>query len=406
MLRKPQAAVEDFEDLFRQRLLFMPAALQEGIELGGAQGDLQEGEKAREPQFRVVEESCEGAGVWGLPDLLPQPLGRQGGQAPPFPGAERGPQGLEALMAPAAGLRMGRGIIRDLGQWAPGKAGEQFQAKEGGALGMLGDPPQQQGAPAHFGQLRRRLQPPWRRRGMPQLPQEPRPVGRGKGPLHGAIVARIGHTRSMVERFSILGRGRAGRALAAAWGERVELLPHTARPEGFVLLAVPDDALADLAPAFPGRCAHLSGSLHLEGVPSLHPLTSFCGEAEDWAETPLAVTGAPPDPLVAAFVQLGFIPFTLPPEHKALYHACAVLSSGHAATLWLGAEALLAAKGITLPGRGLLPLARATLDNLQQLGAAGRTGPFVRGDRATIDRDAAALPGAWQEVFLRLGGLA
>jgi predicted short-subunit dehydrogenase-like oxidoreductase (DUF2520 family) len=203
--------------------------------------------------------------------------------------------------------------------------------------------------------------------------------------------------------FTILGRGRAGRALAEAWGEQVQLRPHTARPEGLVLLAVPDAAVAGLAAAFPGRCVHLAGSLHLADVPCAHPLTSFDGLARDWTGTPLALTGAVPDALRRAFGHLGFAAFDLPAELKPLYHAAAVLSSGHAATLWLGAEALLREQGVALPGRGLLPLAEATLRNVAEHGAKGRTGPFVRGDEATIQRDAAALPEAWRELFLKLG---
>jgi predicted short-subunit dehydrogenase-like oxidoreductase (DUF2520 family) len=206
-----------------------------------------------------------------------------------------------------------------------------------------------------------------------------------------------------METFSILGRGRAGSALAAAWGGAVPLLAGTADPPGFVLLALPDAVVPAASRRFPGRCAHLSGSLHLDDVPSLHPLTSFNGEAADWSGTPLAVTGAAPGFLLRAFEQLGFHPFDLPADRKALYHAAAVLSSGHAATLWLGAARLLEEAGIPLPGRGLEPLARATLENLRQRGRDGRTGPFVRGDEATIARDAAALPEAWREIFLKLG---
>lgn len=209
----------------------------------------------------------------------------------------------------------------------------------------------------------------------------------------------------MSSEFAILGRGRAGRALAAAWGPRTRLLPHTARPEGLVLLAVPDRAVEALAATFPGRSVHLSGSLHLEGVPCAHPLTSFDGEARDWSGTPLALSGAVPAEIRRAFTDLGFAAFELPPELKALYHAAAVLTSGHAATLWLGAEALLRERGVVLPGRGLWPLAEATLRNLERHGAGGRTGPFVRGDEATIARDAAALPAPWRGLFLSLGRL-
>lgn len=211
------------------------------------------------------------------------------------------------------------------------------------------------------------------------------------------------HTVRMGVEFTILGRGRAGRALAEAWGPRVALCEHAARPEGLVLLAVPDWVVSGLAAQFPGRCAHLAGSLHLEGVPCAHPLTSFDGRARDWAGTPLAVTGFLPDALRRAFGDLGFMAFDLPAELKPLYHAAAVLTSGHAASLWLGAEALLRTQGVALPGRGLLPLAEATLRNVEAAGAAGRTGPFVRGDEATIARDAEALPAPWREIFLKLG---
>ncbi|WP_243383017.1 DUF2520 domain-containing protein [Geothrix alkalitolerans] len=211
------------------------------------------------------------------------------------------------------------------------------------------------------------------------------------------------HTIPMTPEFTILGRGRAGRALAAAWGPRAGLLDHGARPEGLVLLAVPDRAVAELARSFPGRCVHLAGSLHLPDVPCAHPLTSFDGQARDWKGTPLAITGAVPDGLRRAFGDLGFAAFDLPAELKPLYHAAAVLTSGHAASLWLGAEALLRARGVALPGRGLVPLAEATLRNVAALGAAGRTGPFARGDEATIARDAEALPEPWRDIFLTLG---
>jgi predicted short-subunit dehydrogenase-like oxidoreductase (DUF2520 family) len=119
----------------------------------------------------------------------------------------------------------------------------------------------------------------------------------------------------------------------------------------------------------------------------------------------LAVTGDVPAAILQAFAALGFCPFDLPAELKPLYHAAAVLTSGHAATLWLGARALLEQKGIRLPGRGLMPLAAATLHHVEARGVEGRTGPFVREDEATIARDAAALPAEWRELFLRLGNL-
>lgn len=206
---------------------------------------------------------------------------------------------------------------------------------------------------------------------------------------------------AMAEGLTVLGRGKAGRALAEALG--APNLPHDARPEGLVLLAVPDHAVEEASRPFLGRAAHLSGSLHLEDVPAAHPLTSFDGVARDWAGTPLALTGEVPEGIVTALVGLGFAPFVLPPALKPLYHAAAVMTSGHVATLWLAAEARLAEAGVRLPGEGLWPLAQTTLDNVRARGAAGRTGPFVRKDEATIDRDAKALPEPWRQLFLDIG---
>ena len=203
--------------------------------------------------------------------------------------------------------------------------------------------------------------------------------------------------------FTILGRGKAGRAVADALAGAAALEPHSADPEGPVLLALPDGAIAEHSARFQGRCVHLSGSLHIAGVPSLHPLTSFDGAAGDWRGVPLAVTGEPPKVILDAFVSLGFAPFDLPGELKPLYHACAVLASGHAAVLWLAADSILKGAGVALPGRGLLGLTEAALGNAAEQGPAGLTGPFARGDEETIQRDAEALPEKWRELFLGLG---
>ena len=236
---------------------------------------------------------------------------------------------------------------------------------------MLGDPAQEgEGASAPPGVRRRPRASPWEGRDASAASgTEARAAGGGgaipqahcgPGPwAPSSFCLRTGenphwcHTRSMAIEFTILGRGRAGRALAAAWGDRVALTSHEGSPGGWVLLAVPDAAVEDLASKFQGRCVHLSGSLHLEGVPCAHPLTSFDGEARDWRGTPLAVTGELPLGIRTAFEALGFMPFVLPAHLKPLYHACAVLSSGHAASLWVGAARLLEEAGVALPGRGV-----------------------------------------------------
>ena len=207
----------------------------------------------------------------------------------------------------------------------------------------------------------------------------------------------------MHQGFSIIGRGKAGRALATAWEAPDKLYARDGRPDGWVLLAVPDDAIEEMGRIFKGRCVHMSGSLHFPDIPCVHPLTSFDGTSQDWTGTPLALTGAVPKEVLSAFENLGFCGFELPPEKKALYHAAAVITSGHTATLWLEAARLLRDENIVLPGKGLWPLAIATLNNVEARGAEGRTGPFVRNDNSTIDRDVEALPEEWKRLFRDLG---
>jgi hypothetical protein len=222
-----------------------------------------------------------------------------------------------------------------------------------------------------------------------------------KGP--GRVGPSVPIIEPMHQGFSIIGRGKAGRALASAWDCDDVLFSREGRPKGWVLLAVSDDAIEETAAHFSGRCVHISGSCHFPDIPCAHPLTSFDGSPKDWAGTPLALTGDVPKDFVAAFERLGFCGFSLPAEKKALYHAAAVISSGHLSTLCLEAERLLAEAGIELPGQGLWPLVHLSLANVQAHGSAGRTGPFVRRDAATIARDVDALPEAWKRLFVDLG---
>ena len=56
------------------------------------------------------------------------------------------------------------------------------------------------------------------------------------------------------------------------------------------------------------------------------------------------------------------------------------------------AEQLLAAAGVNDPSAALRPLQRATIDNVASLGAGDAlTGPAVRGDVGTIERNLEAL---------------
>ena len=91
---------------------------------------------------------------------------------------------------------------------------------------------------------------------------------------------------------------------------------------------------------------------------------------------------------------LGAQSFSISADDKALYHAAAVMASGHTTALFDIATEMLVRCGLA-PRRAraiLLPLLRSTLENLYtQDPAHALTGTFARADTATVQRHLAAL---------------
>jgi predicted short-subunit dehydrogenase-like oxidoreductase (DUF2520 family) len=89
------------------------------------------------------------------------------------------------------------------------------------------------------------------------------------------------------------------------------------------------------------------------------------------------------------------LPFHLADERRPLYHAAAVFASNYLVAVAGAAAQLFAAAGVPDPESAMRPLQRATLDNVGRLGPRDAlTGPAVRGDAGTIDRNLRAIAGA------------
>jgi predicted short-subunit dehydrogenase-like oxidoreductase (DUF2520 family) len=75
-----------------------------------------------------------------------------------------------------------------------------------------------------------------------------------------------------------------------------------------------------------------------------------------------------------------------------MYHAAAVFASNYLVVGSAIAEKLFLAAGLADPVHAMLPLQRATLDNIARLGPQDAlTGPAVRGDAGTISMNLEAL---------------
>ena len=238
-------------------------------------------------------------------------------------------------------------------------------------------------------------------------------VGAGRvGTALGVLLERSGH-RVIGASGRDASRARVGTFLPNT--PFVEA-PEAARRADVVIVAVPDDHIAatveSLAAAnaiAPGRFViHVSGSTSLAAldaacdagarVLSLHPLQSFPDVRTGIERLPrsgVAVTAANDED--ADFGErlardLGATPFRLDDEVKPLYHAAAVFAANYLVTVEALAERILAAAGVPEPLPLLHALARTSFDRTFSIGpGAALTGPAVRGDTGTIDRNLAAL---------------
>ena len=269
----------------------------------------------------------------------------------------------------------------------------------------------------------------------------------------------------MSDNLVIIGAGRMGLALGAALhqagvvehityhGRSLEPPPHpifdSAVPDApeeavasyrmgplpplpdtnILILAVPDSAVVEVAwetaqmgQAPPGCVVfHLSGvlstdvlaPLHSAGYAtgSLHPLMTV---ADPWQAcdrlfgASFAAAGEPAALRTAQRLvdRLGGRTLLIPPALRPVYHAAAVTASNHLVALLAQALRLLEDAGVSADEApaALLPLARATLDNIEHLGVAGAlTGPIARGDADTVRLHLARLSPDDRELYCALG---
>ena len=211
-----------------------------------------------------------------------------------------------------------------------------------------------------------------------------------------------------LDSIAVIGAGRLGSALTAALRAAGLSVagPLGRNPDvsgaSLALLCVPDGQIAAAAAAIPDAplVGHCSGATTLEPLGereafSLHPLMTVPAGSPPGvlAGAAAAVEGSSPRALAAAEAlaeRLGMRPMRVAPEDRAAYHAAASIASNFLVTLEAAAERLVGTAGVDRAA--LAPLVRAAVDTWVELGGErALTGPIVRGDEATVERQRAAL---------------
>lgn len=248
--------------------------------------------------------------------------------------------------------------------------------------------------------------------------------------------------------LAVVGAGRVGTSLAVLWrrgGHRIvavaggaatperaaRFLPDVpvldavgaAKAAEIVVIATPDAAIGSVCEEMATAGAldaanavvHASGATGLDALApaastgastlSVHPLQT-CPTVEAGVEripgSTFAVTAQDDEGYAlgeALARDAGGHPVRIDDERKPLYHAAAVFASNYLVTVTALAEELGLAAGIEDPIAAFAPLQEATLANIARVGPAeALTGPAVRGDAITLQRNLEALdrfaPGA------------
>lgn len=205
----------------------------------------------------------------------------------------------------------------------------------------------------------------------------------------------------MFSRIQVIGRGRAGSAIAARLAERGLLADTDA---DLVLLGVPDAAIGEVARSVaPGPwLAHVSGATPLTALEphrrrfGVHPLQTFVRTrgAEQLDGAFAAVSAEDVEAKVRGHwlaKVLGLRPFDLAEADRPLYHAGAAMASNFLVTLYEAAARAFVLAGA--PTEALVPLMRQTIENQFEL-----TGPIARGDWVTVEAHLAALEARLPEL--------
>lgn len=238
-------------------------------------------------------------------------------------------------------------------------------------------------------------------------------IGAGRvGTAMAVLLMRAGH-----KVVAVSGRGPTRARVASFLSGVMVLDPAEAAREGeLVLIGMPDDLIAstvkDVAAAGgfgPATfVAHLSGAAGLDVLDpardagarrlAIHPLQTFPDVAHAVELIPgctFAVTADDDEGYqVAERVADDVLgePFRLAEELRPLYHAAAVFASNYLVVTSGIAATLFEEAGVPDPVRAMVRLQAATLDNVRDLGPEqALTGPAVRGDAGTIERNLVAL---------------
>lgn len=181
--------------------------------------------------------------------------------------------------------------------------------------------------------------------------------------------------------------------------QRIRTLIHSA---DLIWLAISDSAISSFYNQYIAGTdiptVHFSGAFHDARIFSCHPLMTFGSEIysdETYRKIIFAVTGQNQlDQLMPGFKNEFFI---LNPELKPLYHALCVVSGNFPQMLWN--ECAKISEQHQIPFSHFEQLVQFSMKNFFQHQTAALTGPLVRKDLQTLEKNQQALPEPLDSIY-------
>jgi len=164
-----------------------------------------------------------------------------------------------------------------------------------------------------------------------------------------------------------------------------------------VLLLVSDSAIGVLLKQYPflheKQLIHCSGALSFPGIAGAHPLMTFSDdlyELETYLPVPFVVEAG--HSFEDLFPGLPNPHFSINVEDKARYHAMCVMAGNFSQVLWKGISERFEQQ-LDLPAASLHPYLKQVADNFIEAPDAALTGPLIRSDQQTIEKNIQSLDG-------------
>ncbi len=180
----------------------------------------------------------------------------------------------------------------------------------------------------------------------------------------------------------------------------------------FYIISVNDDRIAEIVeatPDYPGIWAHTSGSVpvdvfrgHKSRYGVFYPLQTFTRDLEvDMAEVPFFIEGndgITEKALVELARRISPVVEVVDSRRRKSLHVAAVFACNFANLMWMEADDILRAEGLSVGY--LTPLLSATLGKLRDVSPRdAMTGPARRGDTAVIKSHVDMLPDDKRELY-------